>query len=87
MYDLYDDDQYDSIQYADVEYLRQTIIRIINLDAQTRIGMFNHQHQTDIVKAIPGLLLRDDSAILLGVVSRYILFNFSSLLYPQPLGL
>jgi hypothetical protein len=62
----------DSIDPADTDRFRHTIIRMINFDAQTRIGMFNKQQQAHIVAVIPGLHLRDDTENLLGVISRYI---------------
>jgi ribonuclease HI len=62
----------DGISAAQAESLRQTVICLINLDAQTRIGLFNLKQQTDIVSAIPGLHLREDTEKLLGVISRYI---------------
>ena len=61
-----------SIGFAQAESLRQTIINTINLDAQTRIGLFNLQQQTDIISTIPDLYMREDTEKLLGVISRYI---------------
>ena len=60
------------IEACHSEHLRQTILRAINTDAQTRIGMFNHQQQDEIISSLPELYLRDDTEKLLGVISRYI---------------
>jgi hypothetical protein len=59
----------DSIESCHLEHLRQTILRTIDRDAQTRIGLFNHQQQNEILSSIPGLYLRDDTEKLLGVIS------------------
>jgi ribonuclease HI len=51
---------------------RQLLVRIINLDAQTRIGLFNREQQETIVNMIPGRYGRNDSKELFGVISKYI---------------
>jgi hypothetical protein len=51
---------------------RQLLVSIINLDSQTRIGLFNRDQQETIVNKIPGRYGRNDSKELFGVISKYI---------------
>ncbi len=51
---------------------RQFLISTINLDAQTRIGLFNREQQEKIIDNITGLYIRDDSKQIYGTISRYI---------------
>ena len=63
----------DGISAATATQLKDTIIRIVNTDSQTRIGMFNLLQQDEIIAVIPKLLGRDDSVLLLTVISRFII--------------
>jgi len=63
----------DGISAATATQLKDTIIRIVNTDSQTRIGMFNLLQQDEIIAVIPKLLGRDDSVFLLTVISRFII--------------
>jgi hypothetical protein len=58
---------------ATATQLKDTIIRIINSDSQTRIGMFSLLQQDENIAVIPKLLWRVDSMFLLTVISRFII--------------
>ena len=62
----------DEIGAAEITHLKDTIIRVINTDARTRVGMFNQLQQDEILSTLPMINKRDDTAILLGVISRFI---------------
>jgi hypothetical protein len=55
-----------------LDHLRRTIIRNINIDSRTRIGMFDQLQQAEIVDAIPGIDGRDDAVIIFGAISRFL---------------
>ena len=55
-----------------LDHLRRTIIRNINVDSHTRIGMFNQLQQAEIVNAIPEIYGRDDAVIIFGAISQFL---------------
>ena len=57
---------------SQLDHLRRTIIRNINVDSHTRIGMFNQLQQAEIVNAIPEIYGRDDAVIIFGAISQFL---------------
>jgi len=57
---------------SQLDHLRRTIIRNINVDSHTRIGMFNQLQQAEIVNAIPEIYGRDDATIIFGAISKFL---------------